>query len=195
MPPRRTKPKVKEEKAARSNQVLTLFTRQLATLIEAGLPLMRSLNTLAKQERNPVMRSTMPQLATAVEGGGTFSEALAQHPRIFDKLYINMVKAGELGGVLEIVLTRLAEFQEKSQKIKGKVMTAMVYPLVVLVIAGLILTFLLIFIVPKFQQIFQDALPGKPLPAITLFVIGCSHLLVAPVVSRRRWDCWRCGRI
>jgi type IV pilus assembly protein PilC len=161
------------------SKVLTIFTRQLATLIEAGLPLMRSLNTLAKQERNPVMKSTMAQLASAVESGGTFSEALAQHPRIFDKLYVNMVKAGELGGVLEIVLNRLAEFQEKSQKIKGKVVSAMVYPLVVLVIAAAILTFLLIFIVPKFQQIFQDALPGKPLPSVTVFVIDCSHLLVS----------------
>jgi len=89
-----------------------------------------------------------------------------------------MVKAGELGGVLEIVLTRLAEFQEKSQKIKGKVMTAMIYPVVVLVIAALILTFLLIFIVPKFQKIFEDALPGRPLPSVTLFVIGCSNLLM-----------------
>jgi type IV pilus assembly protein PilC len=159
-------------------KILTIFTRQLATLIEAGLPLMRSLNTLAKQERNPVMRATMMSLAEAVESGGTFSEALAQHPKIFDKLYVNMVKAGELGGVLEIVLNRLAEFQEKSQKIKGKVVAAMVYPLVVLVIASAILTFLLIFIVPKFQQIFTDALPGKPLPGVTLFVIFCSHALV-----------------
>jgi len=173
-----TKPKVKKGGAKVKAKILTIFTRQLATLIEAGLPLMRSLNTLAKQERNPVMRATMASLAEAVESGGTFSEALAQHPRIFDKLYVNMVKAGELGGVLEIVLNRLAEFQEKSQKIKGKVMAAMVYPLVVLVIAALILTFLLIFIVPKFQQIFTDALPGKPLPGVTLFVIWCSHTLV-----------------
>jgi type IV pilus assembly protein PilC len=172
------KPVVKKGGGRVKSKVLTIFTRQLATLIEAGLPLMRSLNTLAKQERNPVMKSTMAQLASAVESGGTFSEALAQHPRIFDKLYVNMVKAGELGGVLEIVLNRLAEFQEKSQKIKGKVVSAMVYPLVVLVIAGAILTFLLIFIVPKFQQIFQDALPGKPLPSVTVFVIDCSHLLV-----------------
>jgi type IV pilus assembly protein PilC len=172
------KPVMKKGRGKVKSKILTIFTRQLATLIEAGLPLMRSLNTLAKQERNPVMRSTMTQLAAAVESGGTFSEALAQHPRIFDKLYINMVKAGELGGVLEIVLTRLAEFQEKSQKIKGKVLSAMVYPLVVLVIAGAILTFLLIFIVPKFQQIFQDALPGKPLPSVTLFVIWCSDTLV-----------------
>lgn len=173
------KPVVKKGGGKVKSKILTIFTRQLATLIEAGLPLMRSLNTLAKQERNPVMRSTMAQLASAVESGGTFSEALAQHPRIFDKLYVNMVKAGELGGVLEIVLNRLAEFQEKSQKIKGKVVSAMVYPLVVLVIAGAILTFLLIFIVPKFQQIFQDALPGKPLPSVTIFVIDCSDLLVS----------------
>jgi len=172
------KPVSKKRGGKVKSKVLTIFTRQLATLIEAGLPLMRSLNTLAKQERNPVMRATMAQLATAVESGGTFSEALAQHPRIFDKLYVNMVKAGELGGVLEIVLTRLAEFQEKSQKIKGKVLSAMVYPLVVLVIAGAILTFLLIFIVPKFQQIFKDALPGVPLPSVTLFVIWCSDTLV-----------------
>ena len=172
------KPKAKKGGAKVKSKILTIFTRQLATLIEAGLPLMRSLNTLAKQERNPVMRATMASLAEAVESGGTFSEALAQHPKIFDKLYVNMVKAGELGGVLEIVLNRLAEFQEKSQKIKGKVMAAMVYPVVVLIIAALILTFLLIFIVPKFQQIFTDALPGQPLPTVTLFVIWCSHALV-----------------
>src|ERR1700742_1198406 len=123
-------------------RILTIFTRQLATLIDAGLPLLRSLNTLAKQERNPIMRSTMVSLAASVESGSTFSEALAQHPGIFNKLYVNMVKAGELGGVLELVLTRLAEFQEKSQKIKGKVVSAMIYPLVVLVIAMLILSFL-----------------------------------------------------
>src|SRR5471032_596550 len=174
-----SKPLIKKVGSKVKSKILTIFTRQLATLIEAGLPLMRSLNTLAKQERNPVMRTTMAQLASAVESGGTFSEALAQHPRIFDKLYVNMVKAGELGGVLEIVLNRLAEFQEKSQKIKGKVMSAMIYPLVVLGIAAAILTFLLIFIVPKFQQIFQDALPGKPLPGVTLFVIACSNLLVS----------------
>jgi type IV pilus assembly protein PilC len=173
------KPVARKKGGKVKSKVLTIFTRQLATLIEAGLPLMRSLNTLSKQERNPVMRNTMSQLATAVESGGTFSEALAQHPRIFDKLYVNMVKAGELGGVLEIVLTRLAEFQEKSQKIKGKVVAAMVYPIVVLVIAGAILSFLLAFIVPQFQKIFQDALPGQPLPAVTLFVIECSHILVS----------------
>ncbi|MCE0524134.1 MAG: type II secretion system F family protein [Methylacidiphilales bacterium] len=173
------KPKLRKRGGRVKTKVLTIFTRQLATLIDAGLPLMRSLNTLAKQERNPVMRSTMGHLATAVEGGGTFSEALSQHPGIFDRLYVNMVKAGELGGVLEIVLTRLAEFQEKSQKIKGKVKAAMIYPIVVLLIAGLILVFLLTFIVPKFQQIFEQVLPGRSLPGITLFVVGCSHFLTS----------------
>jgi type IV pilus assembly protein PilC len=159
-------------------KILTVFTRQLATLIDAGLPLLRSLNTLAKQERNVVMRNTMAQLAASVESGSTFSEALAQHPAIFNKLYVNMVKAGELGGVLEIVLARLAEFQEKAQKIKGKVKSAMVYPIVVLSIAVVILSGLMVFIVPKFQKIFADALPGTPLPSITLLVIGVSHIFV-----------------
>ena len=125
-----------------------------------------------------VMRNTMGVLAESVESGSTFSEALAQHPAFFDKLYINMVKAGELGGVLEIVLQRLAEFQEKSQKIKGKVISAMVYPLVVLCIAGVMTSGLLIFIVPKFQAIFADALPGQQLPGITLFVVGISSVFV-----------------
>jgi type IV pilus assembly protein PilC len=137
------------------------------------------LNTLAKQERNPVMRNTMTTLSTSVESGSTFSEALAQHPYIFSKLYVNMVKAGELGGVLEIVLTRLAEFQEKSQKIKGKVISAMIYPLVVLCIAVLILSFLLVFIVPQFEKIFSDALPGQSLPGITLFVMFLSNMLIS----------------
>jgi type IV pilus assembly protein PilC len=175
--------KVKAPKVKRGGKVkvkiLTVFTRQLATLIDAGLPLLRSLNTLARQERNVVMRNTMSQLAASVESGSTFSEALAQHPQIFNKLYVNMVKAGELGGVLEIVLARLAEFQEKAQKIKGKVKSAMVYPLVVLSIAVLILSFLMVVIVPKFQKIFADALPGTPLPAITRFVIGVSHIFIS----------------
>ena len=111
------------------------------------------------------MRNTMTQLAASVESGSTFSEALAQHPGIFNKLYVNMVKAGELGGVLEIVLARLAEFQEKAQKIKGKVTSAMVYPVVVLTIAVLILSFLLVFIVPKFQKIFRRHCPARICPA------------------------------
>ena len=112
-----------------------------------------------------------------MQGGSTFSEGLAQHPRLFNDLYVNMVKAGELGGVLELVLTRLAEFQEKAQKVKNKVVAAMVYPIIVLLLAVAIMTFLLIFIVPKFETIFHDMLGDKPLPTITLFVIGISDFM------------------
>ena len=158
-------------------KILMIFTRQLATLIDAGLPLLRGLNVLAKQERDSVLKGTIYKLADSVQGGSTFSEGLAQHPRIFNDLFVNMVKAGELGGVLEVVLTRLAEFQEKAQKIKNKVVAAMVYPIIVLVLALGIMTFLLVFIVPRFQAIFHDMLGDKPLPTITLFVIAISEFM------------------
>jgi len=158
-------------------RVLMIFTRQLATLIDAGLPLLRSLNVLAKQERDSVLKNTTNKLAESVQGGSTFSEGLAQHPRIFNDLYVNMVKAGELGGVLEVVLTRLAEFQEKAQKIKNKVVSAMVYPIIVMVLAVSIMAFLLVFIVPRFEAIFHDMLGDKPLPAITVFVISISRFV------------------
>ncbi|CAN5693858.1 type II secretion system F family protein [soil metagenome] len=156
-------------------RVLMIFTRQLATLIDSGLPLLRALTVLQKQERDKVLKNTIVTLSDSVQGGNTFSEGLAQHPRIFNDLYVNMVRAGELGGVLELVLTRLAEFQEKAQKIKNKVVAAMVYPIIVMFLAVAILAFLLVFIVPKFEAIFQDMLGDKPLPGITLFVIGVSN--------------------
>ena len=159
------------------SKVLMIFTRQLATLIDAGLPLLRGLNVLAKQERDAVLKSTINKLADSVQGGSTFSEGLAQHPRLFNDLYVNMVRAGEVGGVLEVVLTRLAEFQEKAQKIKNKVVAAMVYPIIVLLLALAIMSFLMIFIVPRFEAIFHDMLGDKPLPAITLFVIGVSGFM------------------
>src|SRR6266446_5890909 len=158
-------------------KVLMIFTRQLATLIDAGLPLLRGLNVLAKQEKDSVLKNTINKLADSVQSGSTFSEGLAQHPRIFNDLYVNMVKAGELGGVLEVVLTRLAEFQEKAQKIKNKVVAAMVYPIIVMGMAFAIMGFLLVFIVPKFEAIFHDMLGNRPLPAITTFVINVSKLV------------------
>src|SRR5437868_3565299 len=158
-------------------KILMIFTRQLATLIDSGLPLLRSLNVLAKQECDPVLKNTINKLADSVQGGSTFSESLAQYPIIFNDLYVNMVKAGEVGGVLELVLTRLAEFQEKAAKIKNKVAAAMVYPLIVMTMAVTIMGFLLVFIVPKFEAIFHDMLGDKPLPTITLFVIGVSRFV------------------
>jgi type IV pilus assembly protein PilC len=158
-------------------KALMIFTRQLATLIDAGLPLLRGLNVLAKQERDSVLKSTIKKLGDSVQDGSTFSEGLAQHPRLFNDLYVNMVRAGEIGGLLEVVLTRLAEFQEKAQKVKNKVVAAMVYPIIVLLLAVAIMTFLLIFIVPKFETIFHEMLGDKPLPAITLFVIAVSDFM------------------
>src|ERR1700745_4056736 len=157
------------------SKVLATFTRQLATLVDAGLPLLRGLRVLEKQEKNPTLKSIIAELALAIEGGSTFSEALAQHPKVFDRLYVNMVKAGELGGVLEVVLTRLAEFKEKAQKIKGKVLSAMIYPAIVMTMAVVIMGFLLVFIVPRFEAIFKDMLGDKPLPGITIFVITISR--------------------
>jgi type IV pilus assembly protein PilC len=158
-------------------RTLMIFTRQLATLIDAGLPLLRGLTVLSKQEPDPVLRKIIINLAESVQSGSTFSDSLAGHPKVFNRLYVNMVKAGELGGVLELVLLRLAEFQEKAQKIKNKVVAAMFYPIIVLVIAIAIMAFLLVFIVPKFEAIFADMLGGKPLPALTQFVIGTSNFM------------------
>src|SRR5215469_3728041 len=158
-------------------KILMIFTRQLATLIDSGLPLLRSLTVLAKQERDKVLKNTINKLADSVQGGNTFSDALALHPRIFNDLYVNMVKAGEVGGVLELVLNRLSEFQEKAAKIKNKVAAAMVYPAIVMTMAIGIMTFLLIFIVPRFELIFHDILGDKPLPPVTRFVIGVSDFV------------------
>jgi len=139
--------------------------------------LLRSLNVLAKQEPDAVSKNTINKLADAVQGGNTFSDALALHPRIFNDLYVNMVRAGEVGGVLELVLNRLAEFQEKAAKIKNKVVAAMVYPVIVITLATAIMAFLLVFIVPKFEAVFHDMLGDKPLPAVTRFVINASNTL------------------
>src|SRR2546428_7487841 len=141
------------------SKILTTFTRQLATLVDAGLPLLRGLRVLEKQEKNPTLKSIVSELALSIEGGSTFSEALAQHPKVFNRLYVNMVKAGELGGVLEVVLSRLADFMEKAQKIKGKVIAAMFYPCAVMVVACVILTVLMGRVVPRSNDIFKDIFP------------------------------------
>jgi type IV pilus assembly protein PilC len=156
-------------------KVLTTFTRQLATLVDAGLPLLRGLRVLEKQERNANLKKILGDLSLSIEGGSTFSEGLAQHPKVFNKLFVNMVKAGELGGVLEVVLKRLAEFSEKAQKIKGKVKAALFYPVAVLVVAVGIMILLMCFVVPKFKDVFGGM--GFPLPGFTLFVLGVSDLI------------------
>jgi len=159
------------------SKVLTTFTRQLATLVDAGLPLLRGLRVLEKQERNPTLKSIIAELALSIEGGSTFSEGLAQHPKVFNRLYVNMVKAGELGGVLEVVLTRLAEFMEKAQKIKGKVVAAMFYPVAVLIVAVGILFILMVKVIPSFKSVFEGMLEGAQLPAFTRLVLGISDMV------------------
>jgi type IV pilus assembly protein PilC len=163
-------PKIKEK------QVM-LFTRQLATLVDAGLPLLRCLHVLQKQEKNPQFRDALAGMAESVEGGSTFAESMSQYPKVFTPFFVNMVKAGETSGALQTILVRLAEFMEKSNKIRNKVKGAMVYPLVVMVMAGIILTVLMVFVIPKFKEIFDDLLGGKSLPLLTEIVIGMSNFI------------------
>ena len=159
------------------SKVLTAFTRQLATLVDAGLPLLRGLRVLEKQERNATLKKIIGDLALSIEGGSTFSEGLAQHPKVFNRLYVNMVKAGELGGVLEVVLTRLAEFMEKAQKIKGKVVAAMFYPVAVITVATVIMGILLTVVIPRFKEVFAGLGEGRPLPKFTRIVLGISAMV------------------
>ena len=158
------------------NKQLVTFTRQLATLVNAGLPLMRALRVLQRQETNVVLKEALVEMADSIEGGSTFAEALAAHPKIFDRLFVNMVRAGEIGGVLDVVLTRLAEFQEKAEKIKAKVKSAMTYPIVVMAVAIIILIALMTFIVPKFQEIFEGM--NVKMPALTQMVMDASDALI-----------------
>jgi type IV pilus assembly protein PilC len=164
------------------SKVLCTFTRQLATLVDAGLPLLRGLRVLERQERHPTLKSIIADLALAIEGGSTFSEGLAQHPKVFNRLFVNMVKAGELGGVLEVVLTRLAEFMEKAQKIKGKVIAAMFYPIAVLIVATVIMGILMTIVIPKFKEVFAGLAEGAQLPAWTRFVMGVSDIIKNHIV-------------
>ena len=152
---------------------LTLFTRQLSTLQDAGLPLLRSLQILESQVKPGGMKNTLLTVCEEVEGGSSLSESMAKCPRTFDRLYVKMVNAGEIGGVLDIILQRLAEFMEKSQRLKRRIRGAMVYPIVVVTVAIAILTFIMIFIIPKFEEIFTDF--GVALPLITTWLINTSR--------------------
>ena len=159
---------------------LTVLTRQLAILLDAGLPLIRSLHTLERQAKSPAVRIVLGKTAETVEGGATFAEALSQHPKSFDKLFLNMVRAGEASGAMETILDRLAGVMEKAARISGKVKSAMIYPAVILIISLLAVVGLMIFIVPNFSKIFSDLLgPNEPLPGPTLLIIGISETLVS----------------
>jgi len=139
--------------------------------------LLRSLRLLHEQAENPVMKRVVASLAVSVATGSSFTEAVQAHPKIFNPLYVNMVKAGEIGGALEVTLARLAEFMEKNQRIKGKITAAMFYPCAVLTVAGAVLTLLMIYIVPSFKAVFEGLTGGRPLPAFTLLVFRLSELV------------------
>lgn len=156
---------------------LVILTRQFATLVSAGLPLLKGLHILQKQEKNRALRAAITAMAESVEGGSTFAEAVAQHPRIFNNFFVNMIKAGEVSGAMETVLIRLAEFMEKAQKIRNKVKGAMVYPVVVLTLAIGIVTVLMIVVIPRFKEIFTEMLAGEKLPLVTQFVMNMSDTI------------------
>ncbi|HRQ73006.1 MAG TPA: type II secretion system F family protein [Phycisphaerales bacterium] len=156
-----------------SAKQLTLFTRQLSTLQDAGLPLLRSLQILEAQAKPGPLKNTLLGVCEEVEGGSSLSEAMAKHPRAFNRLYTKMVNAGEIGGVLDVILQRLAEFMEKSERLKRRIKGAMVYPVVVVSVAIIILTFIMMFIIPKFEEIFTDF--GVKLPGITVWLIQTSR--------------------
>jgi type IV pilus assembly protein PilC len=167
-----------------TTEALAVFTRQLATLLQAGLPLLRSLEVMIRQEKNLRFKDVVTGLADGVRSGNNLSDGLQRYPKVFDRLFVNMVKAGEAGGVLDVVLSRLARFMEKSVKTNKKIKSAMVYPMVVVTVAFGIVSLLMVFVVPSFQKIFKDMLKGAPLPELTQIVINIStfmktHLLMS----------------
>jgi type IV pilus assembly protein PilC len=172
-----TGPKKRTAKLGKvSVKQLTQFTRQLSTLMDAGLPILRSLRILEQQQKPGTLRVALRYVADDVEGGATLSEAMARHPKVFDRLFTNMIAAGEAGGVLDVILQRLAEFMEKAQKLKRKVIGAMIYPIAVISFALLIVSGIMYFVVPKFKQIFSDF--GSELPGVTQMLLTLSDWMV-----------------
>jgi type IV pilus assembly protein PilC len=155
---------------------LTLFTRQLSILQDAGLPILRSLKLLAEMQKPGRLKNSLLDVCDEIEGGATLSEAMAKSPKAFDRLYCNMIRAGEAGGALEVILRRLSEFMERSESLKRKVKGALVYPIVVVMVAVGILAFIMIKIVPQFKKIFDDF--GSELPPMTQLLIDISNWVV-----------------
>src|SRR3954465_12950743 len=151
---------------------LVAFTRQLSTLQDAGLPILRSLQILETQQKPGLLKAIIGGVADEVEGGGTLSDAMSKYPKAFDKLYLNMIAAGEAGGVLDLILARLADFMEKAAKLKKKVIGAMIYPIVVISIAVGVVTMIMIFVIPKFKDIFKDFHLKLPAPTMMLLDIS-----------------------
>ena len=165
---------------------LCQFTRQLSTLQDAGLPLLRSLQILEQQQKPGKLKSILLQVVEDVESGSSLSDSMSKHPKAFDKLYSKMVAAGEIGGVLDVILQRLANFMEKSERLKARIKGAMIYPICVIVVAVLIVTGIMYFVIPKFEEIFNDF--EVTLPKLTLWLIEAT---VSPMAASRSW----CSRV
>ncbi len=155
-----------------SKKMITQFSRQMSTLQDAGLPILRSLHILAEQQKPGQFKNIVEEIALDVEGGSALSEAMAKHPKAFDRLYSKMIAAGEVGGVLDIIMQRLADFMEKAQALKKRIISAMIYPVAVVLVAMLIVTFIMIKVIPKFKAIFEDF--GAPLPKATVYLMKMS---------------------
>lgn len=168
-----------------STKRLTLFTRQFSTLVDAGLPLVRSLRILGDQEKAGTLKNCLTDIIDDVQAGATLSDAMARHPKVFDDLFCNMIKAGEAGGVLDQVLRRLSEFMEKAEKLKKKVIGALIYPAAIVIIAGSILVGIVTLIVPKFQKMFVEM--NVELPAVTNMLLAVTDLFTKHFIF-----CWQC---
>src|SRR5438477_9523871 len=183
---------------------IVIFTRQFATMIDAGLPLVQCLDILGTQLDNLAFREVLQKVKAKVESGSTLADALGDHPKVFDTLYVQLVAAGEIGGILDTILNRLAQYIEKNEKLKSKVKGAMVYPSVVLVVAVGVTVVLLLFVTPTFEKMFKDF--GGAMPAPTQIVIDLSRFLqkyilymvafvVAAIFAFRAWVSWPKGRV
>jgi type IV pilus assembly protein PilC len=157
------------------NKDIVIFTRQFSTMIDAGLPLVQGLNILAEQNPNPTFKGILRQLTKDVEGGSTLAEAMKKHPKVFDNLFVNLIAAGEVGGILDTILQRLATFIEKAEELKSRIKGALTYPIVVLAIAFIVIAVILIFVIPVFQDMFASF--GSALPAPTQLVVAMSDFM------------------
>lgn len=186
---------------------LVVFTRQFGTMINAGLPLVQCLEILSTQSENKVLRETVGEVKGQVEAGSTFSDALRRYPKVFDELYVNMVHAGEVGGLLDTILTRLAKHIEKAMKLKGQIKSAMIYPSAIIGVAAIVITVLMIWVIPIFAKMFEELSSGKMgLPGPTQLVIDMSNafqsywyvmlgLIVASVMAVKKYYATPSGRM
>jgi len=159
---------------------IIIFTKQFSTMIDAGLPIIQCLDILHSQQDNPTFKKMIKEIKESVEGGATFAETLKKYPEQFDDLFVNMVHAGEVGGILDIILRRLSNFMEKAAKLKAQVKGAMTYPLITLVVAFVVVAVILVFVIPVFQEMFADF--GSELPALTQFVVTLSEVVKKKII-------------